>query len=387
MSMKTIFVFAFLGVLCNEPISHSKDEAVSSNLEKSETPPISYSMETDTIIRDHIIVNIEGYEAPVKLRYIGGKRLERYSSTFLLKDGRVEYSSDDRFYEGPNVGMEWYRISEVEYGILFYEIFGDVVIYHDRPLAARPLPYKLEYYDSTYTQLLNSFDIRKDNPYTKEKNPRIEIEQFYDAEIGFARSSDSSEVTTYWTTAYTHVFENGYTGITYQLQYRNMKNALIKIESDLVVLNSEGLVVFREKGLDFEANPALVTRDGRYFAVRFGGLEDMQHYPRKLHSEGFRIYELASGEIIYEEQAKTPLGYYHGVVEDACSTLLKASKRDNISDDSENTVQLIDLHQKKIYARKFSKEEWTEVTFRWQREGWNSYEHLLKNYQFESRSF
>ncbi|MBK7334813.1 MAG: hypothetical protein IPJ00_01060 [Saprospirales bacterium] len=166
-----------------------------------------------------------------------------------------------------------------------------------------------------------------------------------------------------------------------------MKNALIKIESDLVVLNSEGLVVFREKGLDFEANPALVTRDGRYFAVRFGGLEDMQHYPRKLHSEGFRIYELASGEIIYEEQAKTPLGYYHGVVEDACSTLLKASKRDNISDDSENTVQLIDLHQKKIYARKFSKEEWTEVTFRWQREGWNSYEHLLKNYQFESRSF
>lgn len=384
--MKPVIILAFMFVFCGEQNTHIKDAAVTS--ERGED--ISFvpsTLDADTIMEDHAIVNVEGYNVPVKLRYIGGKRLDRYFNTFLLKDGRVVYSANNRFYEGPNVGLEWYRISEVEKGILFYEIFGDVVNYNGRPLAARPLPCKLEYYDSTYTRLLNTFDIRKDNPYTKEKNPKIEIEQFYDAEIGFARSQDSSEATTFWTTAYVRVFENGYAGITYQLQHRNVKNALIKIESDLVVLNSEGVILFREKGLDFEASPTLITRDGRYFAVQFGVAEDMQHYPRKIHNEGFRIYELASGEIIYEEQAKTPLGYYHGVIEDSGSTLLKASKRENINNDSENIVQLIDLDHKKIYVRKFSKEEWREVTFRWQREGWSSYEKLIENYLFEVIDF
>ena len=384
--MKPVIILAFMFVFCGEPITQTKDAAVITE-RGEEVSFIPSTLDTDTIMEDHAIVNVEGYNVPVKLRYIGGKRLDRYSNTFLLKDGRVVYSPNNRFYEGPNVGMEWYRISEVEKGILFYEIFGDVVIYHDRPLAARPLPCKLEYYDSTFTRLLNTFDIRKDNPYTKEKNPKIEIEQFYDAEIGFARPGDSSEATIYWTTAYPRVFENGYAGITYQLQHRNVKSTLIKIESDLVVLNSEGLVVFRERGLGFDADPSLITRDGRYFVVKFGGLEDMQHYPRKIQNEGFRIYDLITGAIIYEEQAKTPLGYYHGVIEDSGSTLLKATKRENINNDSENIVQLIDLDHKKIYVRKFSKEEWREVTFRWQREGWSTYQKLIENYLFEVIDF
>lgn len=373
-------------VFCGEPITQTKDAAVITE-RGEEVPFIPSTLDVDTIMEDHAIVNVEGYNVPVKLRYIGGKRLDKYSSTFLLKDGRVVYSANNRFYEGPNVGMEWYRISEVEKGILFYEKFGDVVIYHDRPLAARPLPFKLEYYDSTYTRLLNTFDIRKDNPYTKEKNPKIEIEQFYDAEIGFAHSIDSSSAVIYWTYVKVHTCENGYIGIAYQLHHRNRNNALIKIESDLVVLNSEGLMVFRERGLDFEASPTLVTHDGLYFVVQFGAITDMQNYPQKLKNRGFRIYDIVLKNLIYEEQAKSPLGYYDAVVEDAESSLVISSKRENEFDDSKNTIRLFDLNQRKVYVRDFSVDEWREVTFRWQREGWSSYEKLIENYSFEVQNF
>jgi hypothetical protein len=373
-------------VFCGEQNTHIKDVAVTSE-RGEEVSFVPSTLDADTIMEDHAIVNVEGYNVPVKLRYIGGKRLDKYSSTFLLKDGRVVYSANNRFYEGPNVGLEWYRISEVEKGILFYEIFGDVVNYNGRPLAARPLPCKLEYYDSTYTRLLNTFDIRKDNPYTKEKNPKIEIEQFYDAEIGFARSQDSSEATTYWTYVKAHTCENGYTGIAYQLHHRNRNNALIKIESDLVVLNSEGLMIFRERGLDFEASPTLVTHDGLYFVVQFGAITDMQNYPQKLKNRGFRIYDIVLKKIIYEEQAKSPLGYYDAVVEDAESSLVISSKRENEFDDSKNTIRLFDLNQRKVYVRDFSVDEWREVTFRWQREGWSSYEKLIENYSFTVQNF
>lgn len=383
--MKIIFIFAFLGVLCSKPLSHSKDEAVSPNLEKNEHLPVS--MQADTFIGDQIIVNVVGYKAPVFLRYFGDKRLDVCPNTFLLKNGQVVHSRSVDLSRTPNAGKERYRIRNMAKGILFYELYGDEVIYHGDTLMGRPLPFLIEYYDSTYCKLLHTFDIREDNPNTKDKNPSIEIEEFYDAEIGFAKGEDSSDVKKYWTSTGRQFFENGFVDISYQLQHRNKNNALIKITTDLVVLNSEGKVIFRERGLGFEANPALVTRDGRYFVVQYGALTDIQHYPNKLQNQGFRIYDLTSGEIIYEEQAKTPLGYYHAVIEDAGSTLLKASKRDNIYNDSENTVQLMDLNKKKIFTRKFSKEEWMEVTFRWQREGWNSYEHLLKNYQFESRSF
>jgi len=215
----------------------------------------SVPYKSDTVASSYFTITFEGHKVPVQLRYNDGKRREMPAYTHLLKDGEVVHTHSSGLYRTPHEGKEWLQITEVLEGVLLYCVYGGEGMYNGELLPARPMLLKLEYYDSTYSKLRHTFEFRKHNPYTKDKNSKIEFEEFFDAEAGFAYDRSTRKPYKYWTQTDLQSFDNQYIGISYQLHHRNKNNALIKITSTLIAVNADGQVVFRKKDMDMLPPP------------------------------------------------------------------------------------------------------------------------------------
>jgi hypothetical protein len=320
---------------------------------------ISYRYSSDTI--RHKDVSFEGYTISVRLPYNQGK--QRFSScTYLLQDGSVVYGECGGLYHTPHKGQELLRIECIEPGKLYYERFGDSVRYSPGPfmpavsLKVRPIPHKVEYYDASYARLIAEFDIRADNPYTKEKIPGIEIEQIYEGEMGFGYPSPEDETAWLWTYSNVFFFDNGYTGITYRLFRQNANRALLGVTTTISILDSTGKLLHKMPDMDMDIVPVLITQDGKYLATQLNTLVDVQEYPRRLGNPGIRISDMRTGEVVFEDISSSQTGYFEGPFE-RLSPLLFFSKRDNMYDDSTTTYVFIDMEARTRYSGTFTKEQ------------------------------
>lgn len=343
------------------------------------------SQKSDTTPLVFFTIMYEGHKVPVQLRYTGRKRMESLPRTYLLKNGKVVHSYSNSLNRTPDKGKEWIKITEAWKGALLYTVYGGEGMYNGELLPARPMLLKLEYYDSTYSKLRHTFEFRKHNPYTKDKNPKIEFEEFFDAEAGFARDRNTQKPYKYWTQIDLQSFDNQYIGISYQLHHRNKNNALIKITSTLIVVNADGQVVFRKEDMDMQATPSLVTQDGRYFVVQYGLLENTQNFSDKVENEGFRIYDLASGDTEYEEQAETPLIRYDAPYE-YHDAYVRISKTTLGNESVDRTEIIFNLNNRIKYEKRFTEEEIKESSKNWRKLDASS-RGLLDFYQFSSKTF
>jgi hypothetical protein len=228
-------------------------------IEKLDVPPAANTAPNgfaeigrDSLPLEYVIVKVEQLEVDVKLTTDEQKRWKA-PCTYVLDDGRVVYSYCEGLHHTPHRGQESWKIQEVRPGLLYFERYRDTTSYLPAPYMPRasiekaPMPYRLEYYGTGYEALLRTVDIYKDNPYTKEKMPEIEIEQCYDAELGFYDVGDNRVPAYFWTYSWPIFFENGYTGLTYRLQPYAADRSLLGFTTTLVVLDENGQEAFRLK--------------------------------------------------------------------------------------------------------------------------------------------
>jgi hypothetical protein len=317
----------------------------------------------------HIEANFDGRPVLVRLPYHQGKE-QFFPCTYLLKDGTVVYGECGGLHHTPHKGNELLRVQCHEPGKLYYEWFGDSVSYRQgafmpaTPLEARPIPYKIEYYDASYSQLIASFDLRADNPYTKEKMPQIEIEQHYEGEMGFGYPEPDDETAWLWTYTNVFFFDNGYTGITYRLFRQNANRALLGITTSISILDAGGKPMYKMSDVDLDIVPVLITQDGNHLATMLNTLVDVQDYPRRLGYPGIQIMDMRTGGVVFEEISTSQTGYFEGPFQ-RLSPILFFSKRDNMSDDSITTYVFIDTGSRTRYSGTFTKEQINSGVVSW----------------------
>lgn len=114
-------------------------------------------------------------------------------------------------------------------------------------------------------------------------------------------------------------------------------------------------------------------------------LENIQNFSNKIKNEGFRIYELATGKIIYEEQAEIPSIRYDAPYE-YHDPYVKISKTILGKESVDRTQIIFDLNNRIKYEKRFTEEEIKESSKNWRKLD-ASPRGLLDFYEFSSQTF
>lgn len=318
----------------------------------------------------YIEVDFEGHKVAVKLPHLIGKQRTSSPCTYLLTDGTVEYGESNSGHEFRLDGRIFVRISCRKPGRLYYEKFeplSDYLLQFFMPrmeTKVRPIPYRIDYYNSDYTALTSIFDLRADNPYTRAKMPRIDMEQYYDAEAGIGSPIAGDEKDWLQTYASPFFFENGYTGITYRLFRQNARQRLFDITTTISIVDTSGQLRYKMSDLDMDIVPVLITQDGNYLATRINTMTDILDYPQRFNNPGIRIMDMRTGEVVFEEISSSQAGYFEGPAQ-RTSPLLFFSKRDRSYDDSTTTYVFMDIESRTLYSATFTKEQINSGVVSW----------------------
>lgn len=315
----------------------------------------------------YITLSLDNRE--VQIRIVPDER-ERWKvpCTYVLDNGEVIHHNCEGLYHTPHYGKGLWKISEVRAGLIRIERYRDSTSYRPGPfmpevvLGKEPMPYRLEYFSPDYSRHLHTVELYASNPYTKEKMPQIEIEQFYEGEMGFGYPAPGDETAWLWTYSGVFFFDNGYTGITYRLFRQNANRALLGITTTIFILDSTGRQIFRMPDVDMDIVPVMVTKDGKYLGTQLNTLIDVQEYPRRLGMPGIRIHNIHSGEVVFEDKAKSFFDDYEGPSEYRNGLIRYRKKTSEMEDTIDGLQVIIDLEKGVKYERLFSKDEWTIVS-------------------------
>lgn len=336
------------------------------------------SARKDSLSPPYVIIELEGREVEIKL---AKDEQERWKAlcTYVLDDGQVVYSYCSGLEHTPYQGQEKWRVKEARPGLLYIERFRDTLSYLPNPYRSRvairkaPIPYCLNYYSLGYKSLLRSVNLYEDNPYTKAKMPQIEIEQCYDAELGYGHSEGEKAATYLWTYSWVIFFDNGYTGLAYSLGNYTSNRGLIGFTRTLAVLDESGQEIFRLNGINEDISPSMVTNDGKFFVAVINKDSD-----RELGFKGVRIYDIGTGEVLYEDN----YGYYEGCVQWS-SALVYYAKRAQLYDDSSTTYVFLNLNERIKYEGTFTKDEILSGAISWSQE----WDEIIKANRFHATKF
>ena len=210
-----------------------------------------------------------------------------------ISDGKLRYSS------------KIYFVLESAKGVLFHERVTN---------TGQHIPFKIDFFNDK-RNLVNSFEIQRNNPFNHKDYPLISKEQYINysaAGVGIDYEKEplydfKKDVNEYYTNTNIWINENGYSVINYNLQPIDKQGRLIGWLCDLILLNPKGERISEFENIQLDINNALITSDGKYLSIRYGG-NDTENYKR-LRNDGIRIYNIANDKIIYENKLPKAKSY------------------------------------------------------------------------------
>ncbi len=216
---------------------------------------------------------------------------------------------------------------------------------------------RLDFFDTT-GQKINSFDIRKNNPYTKETIPTLERGNYnsyiYDSFVPLDTITGKAKYKAekHFTRSQIPASE-GLPVVGYHLLA--MSNAIVDWKFTAICLDEKGNILRTFKDLNIDPYAFCMSENKKFFCVGFGGLRGENL--TRLRNNGLRIYEIQTGKLVYElkvDERHTIAGpgcdyrYNHG----------RFSTRGNdFSKDLNRTIYTIDFDNREIYTRLFPYEE------------------------------
>ncbi|MCB0554563.1 MAG: hypothetical protein KDD02_13520 [Phaeodactylibacter sp.] len=166
---------------------------------------------------------------------------------------------------------------------------------------------KIDFFDMN-NQLQGSFDILTNNPYKPEQYSKFLAEGYMDVghSVVDRRSAPDydwrKDVKQYAT--WTDTYENPYCGtlcVAYYLQALDQELTLLGVVATFVLLDERGNEIARFEDVeDVFLGEGLVTCDGKYFCLRYGGAFTEEF--GRMYNDHLRIYDIATREIIFERE-------------------------------------------------------------------------------------
>lgn len=242
----------------------------------------------------YVSISLDNRE--VQVRVVPDER-ERWKvpCTYVLDDGQVIHHYCEGLHHTPHRGNGRWKIREVRAGLLYVERFRDSTNYRPGPfmpevvLGKEPMPYRLEYFNPDYSRHLRTVELYGSNPYTPDKIAKIEVEQTYEAEHGFAPPDDQEETAYLWTWSWVQFFDHGSSAVSWRLQRYNANRGLQGFTTTVSILDEKGEEIYKIRDVDEDITPAMVTPDGRYLGVMLNTNIDINAYPTRLGQPGIRI--------------------------------------------------------------------------------------------------
>jgi hypothetical protein len=94
--------------------------------------------------------------------------------------------------------------------------------------------------------------------------------------------------------------DNFFVGISYILHTINAQGNRINFHTTTKIINNDGKLIKIFDHLDYEDNHPIVSQDGKYYALSYGGAMDRNE--NMLFNQGYRIYDIATEQLLYKEE-------------------------------------------------------------------------------------
>lgn len=270
MKMRTLFVFAiFLAYLhAGTAVSGT---ACTGNIHKHDVVGKAHSLK-DTLPPGTPLSNKRYYpdwEVPSQTdgHIISGGRFDAFDLTNIVYHARIRRDSLGRL---ERLGDSWIDFFDMD-----NQILGSFNVTANNP-------YKPEYYDNFLGE-----------GYMDVSRPVVDRRAFPDYDW-------RKDVVCYATSG--GAYENAQCGtlvVAYYLQALGADQTLLGVVATFVMLDHQGKEIARLEDLeDVFFGEGIVTCDHQYFCFRYGGAFTEEE--ERMYNDHFRIYDITSGEIIYD---------------------------------------------------------------------------------------
>jgi hypothetical protein len=258
---------------------------------------------------------------------------------------------------------------------------------------------KVEYYDKKHN-LIKTINLWEITPYTKDNYPLLSDKQVFNSEyesISRGVQDDTTydyrkDVTEYRTQIDVFAQSSGLAppnkNIIVQFTLIPMhKDIVIGWNTTLVVFDSTGNEINRLDDVEFDVSYPVCTRDGRYLAFTYGTTMDNDFsFLRK--SEGIRIYDLSSKDVIYEDMGHRGLSPAYTAFGSTPNGLFFISKTDaNRMPSILYTKLIFDCTNRLLFTKSFTSDENKELTDLVKTLGLKSWDDILRHINFNVQKF
>lgn len=219
---------------------------------------------------------------------------------------------------------------------------------------------RIDFFDSLGRKL-SHFDVRDHNPYLEEAVSELEEDKYqkfmFDRFIPKTVTVDKKEYEPTFHYIYTQIPSSHSIPVVGFHRLGAIKWAVTDWTFSAICLDEQGNILRMFTDLDIDPYEFCVSENKKFFCVAYGGLRGESL--TQLRNSGFRIYEIETGDMVYEIEAGNKNDISAGC---DCSFEERVFGGFNIggndfSDDRSGTYFMIDFDNRAIYKRMFSYDE------------------------------
>ena len=209
---------------------------------------------------------------------------------------------------------------------------------------------------------ISEFDIRKNNPYNKEAIPNLVAENYqayvYNSFVSKSESEGKTEYSPkqYMTFSQRPDAEQGHLPVIgYHLLGSSHEGFISDWKFTAVCLDEKGNILRKFEDLDIDPYEFCVSENKKFFCVAYGGLRGENL--TRLRNNGFRIYEIETGELVYEVNEDSKHGIFGPSPDNLSVNHFYGSfsiTGNDFSNDRSMIFNKIDFNLRLIYRKKVS---------------------------------
>jgi hypothetical protein len=226
---------------------------------------------------------------------------------------------------------------------------------------------RIDFHD-TLGGKINDFDVVGNNPYNKRTVPNLEDENYqehvYRSFIPktFTEDQPEYEPSSYYT--YTQMPSSQSMPVIGYHLLGAVEGGVTDWKFTAICFDEQGNILRKFENLDIDPYGFCVSENKKFFAVAYGGLRGEEL--TRLRNNGFRIYEIETGNLVYEMEVDGKHTISGPVADNSYENVPFGSlgSRGNDFADIDNKKYLvikIDFNNRIIYRRKFLPEEKSKI--------------------------
>jgi len=183
--------------------------------------------------------------------------------------------------------------------------------------------FKIQFLNPVTRKIEKEFDIIANNPYNKLKYPVLRKDEVNSCNVYDLSGMELNDETISYLTSYRKKPMNfkpeitlvsstispykegkNFTAIAYNLLAETLDLEPVGYRGTAIILDKAGNIIRRFEHLDVDINYQIVTEDGKYFCFIYGKALTEDGNP--LTNQGFRLYSVENGELLFEEEVAEP---------------------------------------------------------------------------------